>query len=207
MERRTLLRHPAVDVVPIVGASTGKHPVDSLAGNFLAVNVAKPRARQSEPRLTQSFGQVDKADTGKKLRDAEGIDIGARRHAPGTRGFPPIVVELTLTLRHQLSPKSRSDSIGLPLISPWMGSPNRRVNHDYVEFARRTQDLKTKFLRSRNSLWSRVTSATRFGCCPPWLTKENCGDSLTALPESDSSAYLRRWPRPMRLARSERAAA
>jgi len=33
------------------------------------------------------------------------------------------------------------------------------------------------------------------------------GDSFTALPESDSSGYLRRWPRPMRLARSERAAA
>src|SRR4249920_2391977 len=107
VERRTLLRHPAVDVVPIIGASTGKHPVDSLAGDLLPVNVAKPRARQSEPRLIQSFGQVDKADTGKKLGDAEGIDIGARRHAPGTRGFPPIVVELTLTLRHQLSPKSQ----------------------------------------------------------------------------------------------------
>ena len=40
---------------------------------------------------------------------------------------------------------------------------------------------------------------------PPQLTKEKRGDSFTALPESDSSAYLRRWPRPMRLARSERA--
>ena len=42
---------------------------------------------------------------------------------------------------------------------------------------------------------------------PPRLTKGKRGDSFTALPESDSSGYLRRWPRPMRLARSERAAA
>ena len=30
---------------------------------------------------------------------------------------------------------------------------------------------------------------------------------ITALPDTDSFGYLRRWPSPMRLARSERAAA
>ena len=106
VQRRTLLRQPGVDVVPIVSASTGKYPVDPLAGDLLTVNVAKPRAGQSEPRLAQAFGQVDKPDSGKKLGDAEGIDVGAGRHAAGTRGFQPIIVELTLTLCHQLSPKS-----------------------------------------------------------------------------------------------------
>ena len=60
VQRRTLLRQPGVDVVPIVSASTGKHPVDPLAGDLLTVNITEPRAGQSEPRLAQTFGQVDK---------------------------------------------------------------------------------------------------------------------------------------------------
>jgi hypothetical protein len=106
VQRRTLLRHPGVDVVPIVSASTGKHPVDPLAGDLLTVNITEPRAGQSEPRLAQTFGQVDKPNARKKLGDAERIDVGAGRHAAGTRGLQPIIVEFALTLRHQLSPKS-----------------------------------------------------------------------------------------------------
>src|SRR5262249_11013248 len=103
---RTVLRHPGVDVVPIISASAGKHPVDPLAGDLHTINVAEPCAGQSEPRLAQAFGQVDKPDTWKKLGDAEGIDVGAGRHPPGTCCLQPIIVDLTLTLRHQLSPKS-----------------------------------------------------------------------------------------------------
>jgi hypothetical protein len=44
VQRRTLLRHPGVDVVPIVSASTGEHPVDPLAGDLLTVNITEPRA-------------------------------------------------------------------------------------------------------------------------------------------------------------------
>jgi hypothetical protein len=106
VQRRPFLRHPGVDVVPVIRGSAGKYPVDPLAGDLLTVNVAEPRARQSEPRLAQAFGQVDKPDTGKKLGDAEGIDVGAGRHPAGTRSLQPIIVELSLTLRHQLSPKS-----------------------------------------------------------------------------------------------------
>src|SRR6478672_8252634 len=41
VQRRTFLRHPGVDVVPVIGGSAGKYPVDPLAGDLLTVNVAE----------------------------------------------------------------------------------------------------------------------------------------------------------------------
>jgi hypothetical protein len=106
VERRTLSRDLGVDVPPIIRASAGKDPVDPLAGDLFPVDVTEACACQSELRLGKSLGQVDQADTGKKLRDAERIDVGSRRHPAKTGGSPPIIVKLTLTLRHQLSAKS-----------------------------------------------------------------------------------------------------
>jgi hypothetical protein len=106
VERRTLSHDPGVDVPPIIRASAGKNPVDPLAGDLFPVDVTEPGARQPELCLGKSLAQVDQADAGKKLRNAERIDVGPRRHRAKTRGFPPIIVKLTLTLRHQLSAKS-----------------------------------------------------------------------------------------------------
>jgi hypothetical protein len=106
VERRTLSRDLAVDVPPIIRASAGKDPVDPLAGDLFPVDVAEACARQSELRLGKSLGQVDQADARKKLRNAERIDVRPRWHRAKTRGFPPIIVKLTLTLRHQLRAKS-----------------------------------------------------------------------------------------------------
>ena len=75
MERQAFLRHSGMNVPPVVRGGAGEHEVEPLAGDLLAVDVAKPSACQSEPRFAQSIGQIDQADAGEQLGNPERIDI------------------------------------------------------------------------------------------------------------------------------------
>src|SRR4029079_4672761 len=104
-QRQALRDDPAMHALPILGARPGKHALHPLAGDLLAIDVVQPRAGKSEPSAFEPAADIDQADARKELRDGEWVYVGAVGDAAGSRGALPIVVELTLSLRHQLCSK------------------------------------------------------------------------------------------------------
>src|SRR5690242_11362406 len=124
MQRLTEAYDALMNPAPIIRALAREDIVNPLAGDFLAIDIPQPRAREPERCLIEAVPNVDQSKMREELRHFQRIKIGSCRHAPRAGRAKPIVKEIALSSRHQLRPKGSSGHRHPP---PWGLWP--RANH------------------------------------------------------------------------------